>query len=176
MNVANKISIGRILIIPFFIAAVLYGKLNWAAAIFIIAVASDALDGYIARVKGQRTELGALLDPIADKLLLVSAFISFALVKNLPHHLKLPPYVPIIVISRDFFMGLGCLVIYVIKGKLEIKPTWLGKVTTFLQMMTVAALLFRFPYTGTLWIIMIVFTILSGLDYLRRGSKFLNEA
>ena len=175
MNLANKISVARILIIPFFVAAVLYSKLEWAAAIFIMAVLSDALDGYIARVKGERTQLGALLDPIADKLLLISAFVCFSVVRDIPSYLKLPPYVPVVIISRDIFMGLGCLVIYVIKGKLEISPTKLGKITTFFQMATIAALLFRFPYTPSLWNITILFTVISGLDYIVKGSRLLNE-
>lgn len=176
MNLANKITIGRILTIPFFIAAVTYSRFGWAAAIFIIAVASDALDGYIARVKGERSELGALLDPIADKLLLMSAFVCFSFASAIPDHLRLPPYVPIIIISRDIFMGLGCLVIYLIKGELEIRPTKLGKITTTLQMATIIALLVQFNYTPILWNIAIVFTVFSGLDYIAKGSKLLNES
>ena len=175
MNLANKITIARILIIPFFVAAVLYAKLRWAAAIFIIAVLSDALDGYIARVKGERTELGALLDPIADKLLLISAFVCFSIVGDIPVHLRLPPYVPVIIISRDIFMGIGCLVIYIIKGGLQIKPTRLGKITTFLQMITIIALIFQFAYTPALWNIAILFTVISGLDYIKKGGRLLNE-
>lgn len=175
MNLANKISIARILLIPFFVAAVLYAKLNWAAAIFIVAVLSDALDGFVARVKGERTRLGALLDPIADKLLLISAVVCFSVVEGLPAYLKLPPYVPVIIISRDIFMGVGCLVIYVIKGNLQINPTRLGKMTTFFQMMTITALLFRFTYAPVLWNVAVVFTVISGMDYIKRASHLLNE-
>ena len=175
MNLANKISTTRILVIPVFIAAVLYSKFVWAAAIFIIAVISDGLDGYIARVRNERTQLGALLDPIADKLLLISAFVCFSLVSDIPEQLRLPPYVPIIIISRDMFMGLGCLIIYVIKGKIEIIPTRLGKVTTFLQMLTIIALLFRLRFTPGLWNTTIVFTVASGLDYIIKGSRLLND-
>ena len=175
MNLANKISISRILAIPVFIAAVLYNKFEWAAAIFIIAILSDALDGYIARSRGERTQLGALLDPIADKLLLMSAFVCFSLVRDIPDQLRLPPYVPIIIISRDIFMGLGCFIIYVIKGKIQIIPTLIGKVTTFLQMITIVALLFRVNFTPILWNIAILFTIVSGVDYISKGSKLLND-
>ena len=176
MNLANKITIGRILLIPFFLAAVLYGKLGLAAAIFIIAVLSDGLDGYIARRKGERTELGALLDPIADKLLLMSAFVCFSVVSGLPEYLRLPPYVPVIIISRDVFMGLGCLIIYILRGGLEVKPTRLGKITTFFQMLTIAALLFQFRYTFIIWNVTILFTVISGVDYIVKGSRLLNES
>jgi len=175
MNLANKITVARILTIPVFIAAVIYSKWEWAAAVFIISVLSDGLDGLVARLRRERTQLGALLDPIADKLLLISAFVCFSLVKSLPANLRLPPYVPIIVISRDFFMGLGCGIIYIIKGKLQIKPTVLGKLTTFLQMITIIALLFRFTYTPYLWNIAILFTVISGLQYIIEGSRLLNE-
>lgn len=176
MNLANKISVGRILIIPFFVGSLVYSRLDWAAVIFIIAVLSDALDGYIARIKGERTELGALLDPIADKLLLMSAFICFSTPLVAFRAAKLPPYVPIIIISRDIVMGLGCVVIYVIKGTLEIRPTWFGKITTMLQMATIAALLVQLKAVSILWNVTIIFTIVSGLHYISKGSKLLNEA
>ncbi len=176
MNLANKITIGRILSIPFFLAAVLYGKLTLAAAIFIIAVLSDGLDGYIARRRGERTELGALLDPIADKLLLISAFVCFSMASGLPEYLRLPLYVPVVIISRDVIMGLGCLIIYITRGELEIKPTRLGKITTFFQMLTIGALLFQFRYAPILWNTTIAFTVVSGLDYIAKGSKLLNES
>ena len=174
MNLANKVTIARILLIPFFIAAVMYSKLQWAAAIFILAVLSDGLDGYIARRRGERTQIGALLDPIADKLLLISAFVCFSLVEELPPHLRFPPYVPITIISRDIFMGIGCLVIYIIKGGFLVKPTRLGKITTFLQMLTIIALVFKFLYTPILWNVTILFTVVSGIDYVRKGSALLN--
>ena len=176
MNLANKITIARIILVPFFVAAILYSNFNAALAIFIICVFSDALDGYIARTRGQRTRLGALLDPIADKFLLISGFVSLSVVKGLPSNPKFPPYVPLVVVSRDVLIILGCMVIYLLKGKVEIEPTPLGKVTTFFQMMSIVAILTQFAYSGMLWNLTVALTVFSGLDYLRIGSRILNEA
>lgn len=175
MNLANRISIVRIILVPFFVAAILYSRLNLALTIFVICILSDALDGYIARTKGQRTRLGSLLDPIADKLLLISGFISLSIVKDIPPYLRFPPYVPLIVVSRDVLIILGCMVIYLLKGKIEIKPTMLGKATTFFQMISIVSILTQFVYSNILWNIAVALTIISGLDYLRIGSRMVNE-
>ncbi|MFH1753974.1 MAG: CDP-alcohol phosphatidyltransferase family protein [Candidatus Omnitrophota bacterium] len=174
MNLANRISITRIMLVPFFVASVVYSRFTLALSIFVICIMSDALDGYIARTKSQKTSLGALLDPIADKLLLVSGFVSLSMISDLPENLRFPPYVPLIVISRDLFMVLGCVVIYLLKGKLDIRPTYLGKATTFLQMMSIVSILVHFHYSNVIWNIAVVFTVISGLDYLRSGNRMLN--
>ena len=175
MNLANKISITRIILVPFFIAAVVYSQFTLALAIFIICIISDALDGYIARTRSQRTKLGAILDPMADKLLLVSGFVSLSMISDLPENLRFPPYVPLIVVSRDVLVVLGCIVIYLLKGRIDIKPTYLGKAATFLQMMSIVSMLIHFPYSGVIWNITVVLTVFSGLDYLRSGSRILND-
>ena len=175
MNLANKITIVRILLIPFFIAFILYSKLDLALIVFLIAVISDAVDGYIARKWKQRTELGAMLDPIADKILIISAFVCLIFVKGLPYAVKFPPYVPIIVISRDAIILLGAVIIYMLKGDIDIKPSPLGKITTFLQMLTVIFILTQLKYSRFVWNIMIVFTVISGVDYMLRESRVLSE-
>jgi len=174
MNWANRITILRIVLTPIFIAAILYHRLGIALAIFILASITDGLDGYIARVRKEKTRLGAIMDPIADKLLIVSAYISLSIVTGLPEYLKMPVYVPIIVISRDAIILLGALIIYLNNGKLDIKPTVLGKVTTTLQMITIVSVLLQFIYSSWIWNAMIVLTIVSGLDYIRMGSRQLN--
>jgi cardiolipin synthase len=174
MNWANRITILRIILVPVFIIAILYHRLNLAFAIFIVAAVTDGLDGYIARVRKERTQLGRILDPFADKMLIISAFISFSLVTGLPDYLKMPAYVPIIVISRDVFILFGAVVIYLLTQNLEVKPTALGKVTTFFQMLTVISLLLRFVYSSWIWNTAVVLTVLSGLDYLRIGAKQVN--
>ena len=174
MNLANRITILRILLIPFFIASVLYSKLEIAILIFIIASITDGIDGYIARTRGQRTELGKILDPIADKLLILSALICLSVAKSIPPNLKLPPYVPIIIISRDAIIVLGVLLIYFIKGHLEVKPTTVSKVTTFFQMLTVVAILLRSGFSPLIWNIAVGFTIVSGVNYFIKGSRILN--
>lgn len=175
MNLANKITIFRILLIPFFIAFILYSKWEIALFIFIIAAMSDAVDGYLARTLKQRTELGKILDPIADKLLILSAFISFCVVKDISTALKPPYYVPIVIISRDAIIVLGVFLIYLVKGKIEVKPTLIGKITTFLQMVTVISILLKLAPAGFLWNIAVGFTVYSGVDYIIRGSRLLND-
>jgi cardiolipin synthase len=175
MNLPNRISIVRIVLVPFFVAAVVYSKFTLALSIFVVCIISDALDGYIARTRRQKTQLGALLDPIADKLLLISGFVSLSMISDLPAHLRFPPYVPLIVVSRDLFIILGCIVIYLLKGKVDIKPSYLGKTTTFFQMMSVLSILVQFPHSKIIWNITAILTVLSGLDYLRSGSRMLND-
>lgn len=174
MNLANKISVARIMLVPFFVSAIVYSWFNVALVIFIICMISDALDGYIARTMDQKTKLGALLDPIADKLLLISGFVSLSMVGTLPEHLRFPPYVPLIVVSRDVLLILGCIVIHVLRGHIDIRPSVLGKLTTFFQMMSILSILAHFRYSVVLWNITVAFTIVSGLDYLRTGSRLLN--
>ena len=136
MNLANKISIARIILTPFFIAAIVYSRMDIALILFMLAVISDAADGLIARTLKQKTKLGTMLDPMADKLLILSAYICLAMANTIPAHLKLPPYVPIIVISRDAIIVLGSIIVYFITGNLKVSPSALGKITTFFQEIT----------------------------------------
>lgn len=177
MNWPNRLTILRILMVPVFIAMILYKQLGAAFIIFVLAAVTDCLDGYIARTFKARTSFGAMMDPIADKLLIGSAFISFSLVEGLPAYLNIPAYVPVIVISRDVIILTGVMCIYLASPdkRVEIKPTMLGKATTVIQMLTVIALLLRFIYSNWLWNITVVFTIVSGLDYIRIGSKYFNS-
>ncbi|MFH1778662.1 MAG: CDP-alcohol phosphatidyltransferase family protein [Candidatus Omnitrophota bacterium] len=181
MNLANKISIIRILLIPFFIWAIVYYRpehdyLRFVAlGIFALAVLSDAIDGYLARVLKQRTALGTFLDPIADKLLLVTAFISLTMANNLPASLRLPPWVSIIVVSRDVIIVLGAVVIFLMSGGIKISPSPLGKATTFFQMITIISVLLQYRHSNYIWNLAIAFTVLSGIDYIVRGARLLNE-
>lgn len=181
MNLANKITIFRILLIPFFIGSLLYyGEtrpyLRLAAlVIFAIAALTDAIDGGIARSRSQITELGIVLDPIADKLLITSAFISLSVIKNIPVDLRIPAGAVLAVITRDIIIVLGSAIIYFLKGHLVIKPSWLGKLTTFFQMMAILTILAIFKYNKFLMYPAILFTILSGIDYIWRGSRQLSE-
>lgn len=181
MNLANKISIARILLIPFFIGSIVYYKNEGSAAsylplfIFFIAVVSDALDGFIARRFNQKTELGAILDPIADKLLIITAFICLSFSKSIPENLKVPAWLPITVISRDILIVLGTVLVHMRRGTVPITPSIFGKITTFLQMATILAVLIRFPYSFIVWNLAGISTVISGIDYIVRGSRLLNE-
>jgi cardiolipin synthase len=175
MNLANRITVTRIILTPIFIAAVVYGRMDIALMLFTIAVISDGLDGFVARSMHQKTFIGTILDPVADKILLVSAFICLTLTKTIPDGLRLPPYVPIIVISRDAIIILGSILIHVVKGTIKIAPSFWGKFTTFFQMMTVVSILVKFKYSFYIWNMATILTIISGVDYMLKGSKTLNE-
>ncbi len=182
MNLANKITIFRILVVPFFIASLLYygeGReyLRFVAlTIFTIASFSDAIDGGIARTHDQVTELGTILDPIADKLLIISAFISLSIIGSLPLDLRIPAWAVLAVITRDIIIVLGSLLIQFLKGSIKIKPSFLGKITTFFQMIAIIAILTIFKYNKFFIYPAVFFTIVSGIDYIWRGSKELAEA
>lgn len=182
MNLANKITIFRILLIPFFIACILYyGEsrpyLRFVAlAIFAIAAVTDAIDGGVARSRSQVTELGVILDPIADKLLIVSAFISLSIIKGLPQNLRIPAWAVIAVLTRDIIIVIGSMLIYFMKGHIAIRPSLLGKMTTFFQMLAILAILAVFKYNKFFIYPAMLFTLLSGIDYIWRGSRQLSEA
>ena len=179
MNIANKISVFRILSVPFFVAAIIYYTpardfLRFIAlVIFLLAVISDAVDGYIARKSKQKTKAGLVLDPFADKLLLMSAFIGLHLINGLPKDIKFPLWVSLIVISRDTIILLGAVIIYFVKQNLEIYPTRWGKLTTIFQMSAVIGVLLQLSLTYILWWAAVFFTVISGIDYIKRGFKTL---
>ncbi|OGX44693.1 MAG: hypothetical protein A3G38_02495 [Omnitrophica WOR_2 bacterium RIFCSPLOWO2_12_FULL_51_8] len=177
MNFANKISTFRIVSVPFFIACLIYytpdkESLRFAAlGIFILGVISDAVDGYVARKAKQQSKAGLVLDPLGDKLLLMSAFICLSPISKLA--LQFPFWVIFIVISRDAIILLGALVIYIVKQDIVILPTKWGKFTTALQMLSVAAVLLQSRYAYVIWSLAVFFTLLSGADYVMKGFKVL---
>ncbi len=181
MNFANKISTFRILIVPFFIASLIYYSPERdflrlvSLFIFILAVISDAVDGYVARKSKQISKAGLVLDPLGDKLLLMSSFICLSVIKEFP--LRFPLWVTFIVISRDAIILLGAVVIYIVKQNIDVRPTRWGKLTTTFQMLSVIAVLLQsrvFAYS--MWSIAVFFTIISGIGYVERGFKTLYVA
>ncbi len=180
MNFANKISTFRILTVPFFIATLIYysperSYLSFVALfIFILAVISDAVDGYVARKSKQISKAGVVLDPLGDKLLLMSAFICLTGLKDFP--LRFPFWVTIIVISRDTIILLGSVVIYMIKQNIEVYPSRWGKFTTTFQMLSVIAVLLQFHFAFIFWWLAVIFTVISGFNYVKRGFKILYAA
>lgn len=179
MNVANKISIFRILSVPFFIASLMYYSPNKdflrfvALGIFLLAVVSDAVDGYIARKSKQKSRTGLVLDPLADKILLISAFICLYLIDGLPKGVRFPLWVILIVVSRDAIILLGAMVIYLVKQNLKIYPTKWGKLTTTFQMFSVVGVLTQYRFTYVFWWLAVFFTVISGIDYIKRGFRTL---
>ncbi len=181
MSLANKITLIRILLVPFFITCFIYYTperdfLRFTALIiFVISVLTDAIDGYIARKYYQKTILGTFLDPIADKLLIISAYICLSVVAILPGEFRLPAWVTITVISRDVLIILGFIIMDMLIGKTEAKPSLLGKITTALQMLTIIVVLLKFNYAYIVWTSAVIFTILSGIGYLIRANRIFNE-
>jgi cardiolipin synthase (CMP-forming) len=177
MNIANKISIFRILSVPFFIACLVYyapGKLylkNLALGIFILGVISDGLDGYIARKAKMISKAGSILDPLGDKFLLISAFVFLSPVSRL--ELTFPLWVSFIVISRDVIIIMGAVVIYMVKQNLDVYPTKWGKLTTIFQMLSVICVLLQWKLALLVWWPAVIFTVISGIDYVKRGFKTL---
>ena len=180
MNLPNWITILRIVLIPFFIGLMLKYKETgleyyryYSILVFGTAVISDAVDGAIARIRHQKTQLGALLDPLADKLLLLSAVLLLSVpIQGLAY---LPVWIPVTFISRDFLLIFGGIVIYIHSQKLTVKPNLLGKITTCSQMLTVIWILLQLPLPYLIWRSAGILTILSGLVYLWQGSKQLNN-
>jgi cardiolipin synthase len=167
MTLANKITVLRIIAIPLFVIALWEHYILCARIIFVLSVASDALDGIVARIRGERTPLGTFLDPLADKLLLLATFVAFTALGSIP------VWVFITVLSRDMLIVLGWSVVYILTGNRKIEPRFLGKITTALQMAVAVGKLFDFP----LWLyhlglhVMVACTILSACDYVWLGNK-----
>jgi len=177
VNIANKISTFRILSVPFFIACLVYYSperqflKNLALVIFVLGVISDGLDGFVARKAKLQSKAGLVLDPLGDKLLLMSAFIFLSPISKLA--LKFPLWVTFIVISRDAIIILGAVVIYMVKQTLDVYPTKWGKLTTTFQMLSVICILLQWKPAAFLWWIAVIFTVISGVDYVKRGFKIL---
>ena len=173
MTTANKITILRLLLIPFFVVEVLYyvkqGEAvhrSLALGSFALAAILDGVDGYIARRFNQRSELGAILDPLADKLLLVSAIIVLSFDRT-PWLAGIPLWLTGTIIGRDVLLLVGLLVIQMIVGKVNVRPRFLGKIATVLQMVVVLWVLLLWREAGfqLLTIAAAVCTGVSGLIY-----------
>jgi len=147
MTTANKITVTRIFMIPLFVMmAIYYGRgvalgtpLEWqrwcAILIFLVAAASDGLDGYIARRFNQRSRLGVLLDPIADKGLLLAGIITLSLSE---WRYELPIWFAVLVIARDVIVVAGVIALQLLNGTVHVKPSWTGKVATVFQMLALS--------------------------------------
>lgn len=180
MNFADKVSLSRIFFIPIFVSLLIYSQTNHflkdaALGIFILAVLSDFFDGLAARIKKEKSDFGQIIDPLADKLLLLTAFISlYVLRHNLPLTFKMPLGVVLFVVSRDLIILLGVIILYLLKIEVIITPSIWGKLTTFFQMFTILSLLINLPFFRWVYTTAIIFTLISGIDYFLRGVKVLN--
>jgi cardiolipin synthase (CMP-forming) len=188
MTTANKITVVRILMIPAFVTmAIYYGesiqagtRAEWmrftAITIFLIAAVSDGLDGYVARHYKQRSALGAILDPIADKGLLLSAIITLS-ISNWSdidrEYGRFPAWFPVLVITRDAVILVGAGVLHLLNGKVRVTPSWTGKVATVLQMAAIAWVMLQLRFLPLLYVVIAagVFTFISGIIYVMDGMR-----
>src|ERR1700752_3503448 len=174
MGLANWLTTLRILLIPVFVTLLVYRRATEALGVFCRASLTDLLDGYIARSRGSQTRLGAFLDPVADKLLLTSAFVTLTYLKVIPF------WIAVVVVRRDLVLSVGVLVIHVAGGTVHPAPSWLRKLSTVFQKAARLRPKMAFSF-GALQMLpkllawaTAAFTVTSGLQYIIQGLKQLN--
>jgi cardiolipin synthase (CMP-forming) len=174
MTLANWLTVLRIVLIPFFVSALIYRETGWALGFFLSAVLTDVLDGFVAR-RTKVTSLGRFLDPLADKLLLATAFVLLPILDGIP------VWVTVVVVSRDVIIALGYLLIYLNWSSTQIKVRFLGKSATFLQSVCVGSVLLNMLLAGPEWIslylayLVALVTAGSGIDYILQGVQRANQ-
>ncbi len=179
LTYANQLTILRVIFIPLIVLNLISGHPKAATLIFILAAITDGLDGLLARAFQQKTVLGSYLDPIADKLLLTSVFITLT-VPSLPVPVHIPIWLTAFTITRDILIALIALIIHLRTGHSRFPPSFLGKCTTAVQLITVGICMFSSFYSelGTAVFPLVViaalfFTIASGMHYFYRTMKLL---
>jgi cardiolipin synthase (CMP-forming) len=169
MTVPNLLTLSRILLTPLLMWFLVRRRLNEALVVFFIAGMTDILDGAIARLFHQKSKFGAVLDPLADKFLLVSSFLI------LGHLSLIPGWLVIIAVARDGLIVLGTTLLFVLRFQLEVRPSVLGKLTTLTQLLSVvlalSSSLTSLPPWNYLLLFLItaVLSVATGVQYVRRG-------
>ena len=190
MTLASKITLSRLLLVPVFaVLAIYYGHsvaddsphewLRWGAlAAFITAAASDGIDGWIARRFNQRSKFGAIIDPIADKSLLLTAFITLTAVDWGPNDWHLPLWLTALVIVRDCIILGGIGVLRFTGHEVRIAPQWSGKICTVAQMVALGWVMLKWVPFSPIYPCMVAAacTVWSGVDYVRQGLRILHES
>jgi len=186
VTLPNLLTIFRMVLIPVFVSMLFYQRFVWALGIFVVAGVTDGLDGLFARRFQQQSPLGRILDPIADKMMLVTAFVVLSM-RNvfpipLPKHLPVPFWVTITVISRDVFIIVGAAAINMVTGFRAFRPSSLGKISTVVQIVTIAAVILGAQtrvgtgyYLPTLYTLVVALALLSGIHYVFFVSGLLGE-
>jgi cardiolipin synthase len=176
MTVANLFTSIRIILTPIFLIYVINDQVFLAFFVFVLAGLTDALDGIIARLCNQKSKVGAILDPLADKLLVITAYVTIPIKRH-----TIPAWLSAIVISRDVLILLGVLILFLNSIKFEIKPSCVSKITTCFQISTVLSALLseRFLFfkelNSYLHVLTAVFTISSGLHYMGYWFRLISE-
>jgi cardiolipin synthase len=176
-TIPNVITTFRILLTPLFIIFLIQGRYPKALAVFVLAGLSDLADGLIARTWHQKSPLGTFLDPLADKLLLSASFVTLAI-----FHL-IPPWLTVVVISRDMALVLGIILLKLTDFPVVVKPSLAGKWTAALQMLTVLVVLMgkTFYPIAPKWLLVWFWltggvTALSGIQYIYGGLKMVSRS
>jgi len=174
-TIPNGITLLRLAVTPFFVLSVVEGNYELALAIFVLAGVSDVLDGLIARALAMRSPFGAYLDPIADKVLVVSAYLALTLRR--PDVVTIPTWLTVLALSRDALIVLVALALYLGAGIRNFDPSVWGKATTFLHILTIGLVLVaNLTAVPPAWLaatfyVTLFFTIVSGLDYVRLAAR-----
>ncbi len=186
VTVPNLLTVFRMVLIPVFVSLLFYQRFVTALGIFVLAGVTDGLDGLLARRFNQRSQLGTILDPIADKLMLVTSFVVLSMrsvfPQPLPSHLPVPFWVTVAVISRDVFILVGAAAINIVTGFRGFRPSMLGKINTTVQIFAIAAIIVAASvphgsgwYLPTIYTTVFAFSVLSGAHYVFFVSKLVNE-
>ena len=186
ITLPNVLTVFRMALTPVFVSLLFYQKFVWALTVFVVAGITDGLDGLLARRFKQQSELGRILDPIADKMMLVTSFVVLSMrgvfPTPLPNHLPVPFWVTITVISRDIFILVGAAAINMVSGFRAFQPSFLGKVSTVVQIVAVAAVILAAQtrvgtgyYLPTIYTSVFTLALLSGIHYIFFVSRLLNE-
>jgi cardiolipin synthase len=174
LTIANQITLLRMGLAPLLIVLVLSHQMVWALVVFVVAGLSDLLDGMVARLSEQRTTLGAMLDPVADKILLTSCFIALTWGPDLL--VPLPPWLTVVTLSRDAIIIMSVAVVNLAYGRRIFYPSLLGKLTTAAQLVTVALVLLLnaggWPLDAVryLFVLTLALTVVSALHYVYLAS------
>src|ERR1700752_1727789 len=186
VTVPNLLTVFRMVLIPVFVSLLFYQRFLIALAVFLLAGITDGLDGLLARRFNQKSQLGTILDPIADKLMLVTSFVVLSMravfPQPLPSHLPVPFWVTITVISRDVFILVGAAAINVVTGFRAFVPSLPWKISPVVQIIAVAIVMFSAQtgvgtgyYLPTVYAAVFGLTLLSGIHYIFFVSRRLNE-
>jgi cardiolipin synthase len=175
MNIPNTLTIFRFLLVPVFLVLLLNGYIMQALVTFIMAGVTDALDGAIARTTNTMTELGAILDPLADKALVLTALIALTAMG------KISPWLTLIVLVRDVVVVTGSLIIYKRRYKVKVRPVLAGKLATFMLLLLLVLTLLGIFWgrefsliTYLVWVTAAL-VIISGTQYVMRGIRIAKE-
>ncbi len=178
-TVANQLTLLRMLLIPAFVILVVYGKPGWALVTFVVAGITDGLDGLIARRAGQKTSLGAWLDPMADKLLLVTTFVVLT-VPGTDLVNRFPFWLTILVITRDVVIVTTVAIVTAVMGVRTFRPSIYGKAATGVYLVSCVVLMW-FNYLGRTSVLVdigvwasLAITLVSGFHYIAHAARIIN--